>query len=252
MTTSVGNIIPNSTVPGTGWPRHYADSCIDESTIYCYDFSNPESWPSQAASTAGQSVLNLVGGGAAGVVSSVLPFSNGGLNFTVAEGERIALPAAAKLASGNDFMWNLTLTRGSQTQATPEVGGYHYNDTGPYGVRHVSAGSMRMLCSGKNYDISTGGLMFLHMAMEQVDVSTWMAHFLKNGVLLSSQLITTPMQQPSTAVANAGLGDVTGTNYFGYWVGKIHRSWLTTKHRTQAQIVEKALEDYDLNNGYFA
>lgn len=255
MTASLGLIIPNTTLPGTGWPKRYADASIDEASIFCYDFSSPDSWPSQAGVTTSGSVTNLVSGGAAGAISGTsLPFSNGGLNFSVSGGQRIALPAASKLdASVTNFLFAQWITGGTQSQAVNEVGGYHYADTGPYGLRTTGVGTLRMICSGAlaSATLTSGEIAAFHIGFEQVNATNFLAHFFKNGVLLSTSSVTGPLQQPSTPVAEAALGDAVGTTYGGTYVGRINRSWLTTKYRTSAQIQEAVSKDYALNAGYF-
>jgi hypothetical protein len=256
MTTSVGIIIPNTTVPGTGWPKRYKDASIDDATIYCYDFSNPESWPSQANATAGQSVQDLSPDNADGAISAALTFSNGGLNFTVGStSQRIALPDAAKLgADTDDFLFAQWVTGGTQTQAVFELGGYHYLDTGPYGIRATSGTSMRLICGGNtnNVTLTAGQVTAFHIAREKVDEGEYLAHFFRNGALTSTQVQSGDLQQPSTAVAVAALGDAAGTGYSGFYIGRINRSWLTTKHRSLAQIQEAVSRDWEMNAGYFA
>jgi len=236
--------------------KRYADYCIDESTIYCYDLSNPASYPTQGNSVANTSAVNnLVSGGTNSVVTASLNYAGGGLDFSASTGQRIELPDEAKLGSGfEDLLWGHCFKHGTQSQSTFEMGGYHYGDTGPYGLRSSSAGTLVGICSGvtQNISVSSGSIYFIHIALEKVDVSTYLAHFFKNGVLVASKTVTSPLQQPSTAVSKAALMDAAGTTYTGYWVGRFYRSWLTTKHRTYAQILELVQADYALNLGYMS
>lgn len=253
MANQAVNIIIPSTSTSNDFPIDYGDVSIDEGTIYAIDFSNPESWVKQSSAVTGDNVKNIAAGNLLSI-SGNLPFNKGGLGFSATTSQTITLPDAAKITSGvQDYLFGLWITPGTQTQVSCEIGGYHYLDTGPYGIRTITAKDYRLICSGVTYgsNITQGALAALHLAMEKKDDGSYMAHFFRDGLPIASLPVTTPSQQPSQTIANAQLGDLSGSGTPGYWIGTIHRSFLTTKHRNFEEISEFVKRDWDFNREFF-
>lgn len=245
-------------------PKLYKDAVIDTGSVFAFDAGYDESWPSQANAQIGSELINLVESGTNGIFTANTNFLAGsGFQFTVTGGQRITLPAEAKL-TGYDgcFAVGVWLKASAQTQVNTVVFGW-YNRGAPagngvasaeggWGMRHASGGSHYLICGDKTVSL-TGYADIRQVAIARVkDASgNYFAAFYRNGVRVGLQAMTATMVQPSTPSADAALGDVASTGDAGTWIGYIGRSWFTRKDFTVEEMDAKVAKDYALNRNFY-
>lgn len=245
-------------------PKLYKDAVIDSGSVYAYDSSYDESWPSQDNSQVGSELINLVDGGSAAVFSKAQNFQAGsGFQMTVNSGEFITLPSNAKLTDYNGcFAVGVWLKISAQTQVNTAVFGWYNRETpaangiavaaGGWGMRHASGNSHYLICGDKTTSLSNP-TDIRQVAIARVkDVSgNYFAAFYRNGVRIGLQAMSATMVQPTTPPPDAVLGDVQSTGDGGYWAGYIGRAWFTRKDFTVEEMDAKVLKDYNMNKDFY-
>lgn len=244
-------------------PKLYIDAAIDESTVYAVDTTMLESWASQADATSASQLVNLVEGGTACSFSKNMTFTlNTGFNFTIVTNEYITLPEDAKLTDYNGCfavsVWLKPNT--SQTQINTSVFGWYNRGTpnsggnataeGGWGMRHASGNNYQLICGDHTASVAGAATMRQVGIARVKDGDEYKTVFYRNGEVISVQNATSDFLKPSTAPANAVLGDVVGSGDSGYWLGSIGRSWLTRKEYSIEEMNLKMKQEYQNNLQY--
>lgn len=255
-----------TTISGVDWSAIgdpiTPDPVIRNGTLWCFDFADEYSYPSQTASEETADLINLVeGGDPASFGSATLAFSGGGLSFGVANNQFITLPDAAKFTGNTGgFCAVYWLKLGTQTQATGgSIAGFYDfgNEDGPFGIE-LENPVVRFKINGTQvYTESWNGDGDVHayaLAMVNDPDTGWRGRVYKDGVLVADEAVSGTLSTPTVEPTEGpfiGDGGANGTTKFA--VFNAYRSYGIDLDGWDLDDLEQLLaDDYSDNVGRFS
>lgn len=187
------------------------DLAIVDGCLWCYDFADPNTWPTQGDASDGDVFLDLTeGSDSAECRDATLVFENSGFRFTASGSQRIILPDAAKFVGNTTgYMVVAWLTFGTQSQAAlSDVLSYydHVNGDGPFSIITQSPSRRFFMNGDQVYNESWAAQTEAQQyALARVLTSDgWRHRVYKNKVMVADIAATSPTVTQPTVDATLG------------------------------------------------
>lgn len=257
----MGNFIKiGTTLTNSNLTKLTADAVIDTGTVMLFDFGKTGTVPNQADLVNGDTVGNLVSGGAGGTVitGTKFLFSAAGKYITKKDGDmntRLQLPDVCKLkATDRSFQFTIWFTHLEKTDLTGSqaIGGYASNSSTnmPFAFYWYN-GQYNLGCTGRVVTFATPAANTLHQLSVACDLDLGIRKFYHNN-----ELIRTETNIGLSAMTQPAEGSLPWLFYLGGGFNaranvRMHRAWLDI-NGGGSKFDAKVATDYAINLDRFS